>query len=135
MPNYKNAKIYKITAEGHAPYYGSTTLTLKNRLSALRNSNKHYSCSHFVKVGTIELIEEYPCETRKELMLRERYWIDNNDCINVAKPIRFALEKVEYHKNYSKEYNKTYIRPPSKTTKEKNAEYCKRWYLKNKAKV
>ena len=130
MPNYKNAKIYKITAEGYDPYFGSTTLTLNNRLNAFRTSKKHYSCSHFVMIGTIELLEDYPCETRKELMERERFWIDNNPCVNKARPIRTDLERIEYHKNY----NKTYIRkiPQDRPTKEKNAEYCRRWYLKKK---
>jgi hypothetical protein len=132
MPNYKDAKIYKILAEGYDPYFGSTTLTLDNRLKAFRNNKKYYSCSPFVNIGTIELVEEYPCETRKELMERERFWIDNNICVNKVIPIRTDLEKVEYHKNY----NKTYVRKtPLKTpTKEKNAEYCRRWYLKKKGK-
>jgi hypothetical protein len=136
MPDYKNSKIYKIIAEGYDPYIGSTTLTLDNRLKAFRNSKKYYSCSNFVKFGIIELIEDYPCETRKELMERERFWIDNTTCVNINKPMRTDLEKVEYHKTYNKEYHKTYILPLThkKTTKEKNAEYCKRWYLKNRSK-
>ena len=132
MPNFQNAKIYKISAEGYDDYYGSTTLTLENRMRAFRNSKKNYSCSSLIGsgLGVIELVEEYPCDTRAELMTRERYWIDNNPCCNKAKPIRTDLENKEYHKNY----NKTYLRkkPSTPATKEKNAEYCRRWYLKKK---
>jgi hypothetical protein len=132
MPNYTNGKIYQITAEGFDPYIGSTTLPLGNRFSKFKTTKKHYSCSHFINHPSckIELLEEYPCETRAELMLKEREWIDKTVCVNVARPIISDLEKREYHQSY----NKTYTRktPCAKPSKEKNAEYCRRWYLKKK---
>jgi hypothetical protein len=38
------------------------------------------------------LIEEYPCNDKRELEEREQYWIDNTDCIN-AKSSFMDLEK------------------------------------------
>ena len=48
MPNYKEAKIYKLVADGFDPYYGSTTLTLENRFRAFKHTKKNYSCSPFI---------------------------------------------------------------------------------------
>jgi hypothetical protein len=133
MPNYKDGKIYKITAEGYDDYYGSTTLTLENRFRAFKNTKKHYSCSPLLPLESckIELVELFPCDSRKELVIRERFWTDNNPCINEVRPIRTDLEKVEYHKQYNKNYKRK--TPQAKPSKEKNAEYCKRWYLKKKS--
>ena len=34
----------------------------------------------------IVLVEEYPCSTKDELFKRERYYIENNTCINKHAP-------------------------------------------------
>ena len=130
MPNYKEAKIYKLVAEGFDPYYGSTTLTLDERFRAFKNTKKKYSCSPFIHLESchIELVELYPCETRNELMQREKFWIKNNKCINIANPYRTTLEKKLYHRNYMKENGHKYEKV--KPTKEKTSEYCKKWYMK-----
>jgi hypothetical protein len=42
----------------------------------------------------MELVEDYPCESRKELEEREAYYINNYECINKAKKkmIHFKVE-------------------------------------------
>ena len=84
MLDYQNGKIYKITSQQTDDvYYGSTTLTLKQRWS-----------SHICKIklkyddAKIELIELYPCSCKRELLIRERYYIENNKCINERLPSR-----------------------------------------------
>ena len=79
-------KIYKITGKGKS-YVGSTTKDLKDRLrihfyqsldtTGRRNSTlykfiRENGKEHFI----IELVEEYTCETTKELRAREQYWLD-----------------------------------------------------------
>ena len=134
MPDYKDGKIYKITAEGYDPYYGSTTLPLIYRFRALKCSKNFYSCSPFINLEScrMELVELYPCETRNELMIRERYWIDKNKCVNMTKPFRTNLEKKIYHRNYNRKYMADYVKthPPKKTTKEQNYQYHQTWLKK-----
>jgi len=46
----------------------------------------------------IELVENYSCETKHELHKRERFYIDNNECINHVIPTRTQKEYSELHK-------------------------------------
>jgi hypothetical protein len=79
-------KVYKITGKGKS-YVGSTTQDLKQRLwshfkTSLDTTGRRNSVLYkFIRENgtdhfTIELIEEYPCETIKELRTREQYWLD-----------------------------------------------------------
>ena len=83
MPNYQEGKIYKITSE-QLPgkyYIGSTTNTLKKRLWGHRTDYNRYlkgtrhKCSSSIIIcypdAKITLIEEFPCECKKELEKRE----------------------------------------------------------------
>jgi len=127
MPNYQEGKIYKITA-GDKTYYGSTTLTLATRFRCFRNSKKYYSCSVLLTLPDckISLVEMYPCETSFDLKMRERWWCDNNECINEISPIRTDAENKDYHKKYNSSYQRK--TPQKRQSKEKTAEYCKKWY-------
>jgi hypothetical protein len=94
MPDYQQGKIYKITY-GDEVYYGSTALTLKKRMSYHKKEFKRWkngtgsncrSYTLFDKYGfencPIELVEDYPCETKKELLIREDWYLKNMACIN-----------------------------------------------------
>lgn len=118
MPNYNIAKIYKIECRitGHK-YIGSTTNKyLCNRLSQHKNrfNNPHknqYMSKEIIKSNNyfIELIELYPCKTNEELLIRERYWIENTPfCINKQVPSRTKQEYNIMHKEQHKEYDKIY---------------------------
>ena len=41
----------------------------------------------------IHLVEECPCDNKKELLIRERYYIDNNECVNIRKAHRTIEDK------------------------------------------
>ncbi len=85
---YQQGKIYKIYND-ELCYYGSTTKNLKLRLRQhinAFNSNKvsnSESCK-IIQTGNykIELVENFPCNTKRELLDREGYYIKNNTCIN-----------------------------------------------------
>lgn len=154
MPNYSNGKIYKITS-GNETYIGSTTLTLNQRLAQHRcNYNKSKEgkriCSNakIFEYGDyiIELVEDYPCEAKEQLLARERFWIENTNCINITHPLRTDQEyhydnkdninerhRIHYHNNIDKERErcKLYYYNNKEKEKERKAQY----YQNNKDKV
>lgn len=95
-PPYKKGKVYGIICfETGRIYVGSTTDTLGGRLGdhktswrRVRDGLRKYHCSSCDIINTgnygIFLIENVPCETRKELTSRERYWIEqySHCCVN-----------------------------------------------------
>ena len=103
---FKNGKIYRIVSEDNSMiYYGSTVVPLSNRMTSHKsfwNSFKNGRCNFiscfeiFDKFGfdriKIELVELYPCENNTELKKRERYYIENNTCINRNIPSRTRSE-------------------------------------------
>ena len=107
MSKYQNGKIYKITNEDMVGlvYYGSTIQTLNKRLREHKYDCLRKNTSSKILFNTenykIQLIELYPCENRKQLCLREGWYIRNNDCIN--KSIAGRTKK-ECQKEYYKEY-------------------------------
>lgn len=114
MPDYKNGKIYKITSPNtRRVYYGSTVQSLSDRL------HKHiyvYKCFlagkpfngerisfKVIKKGdaVISLVENFPCDTKAELLRRERWYIENNKCVNKKMPIQTNDERKEYNRKFS----------------------------------
>jgi hypothetical protein len=96
MADYSKGKIHKIFGSGLV-YYGSTTQTLSERLHIHKNDLKRgrgCSVKQIIEGGEyqIELCEDYPCNSRKELLWRERFYFDNNECINQKAPIVSVLE-------------------------------------------
>lgn len=107
MPNYNQAKIYKIV-HNDMFYYGSTTLQyLSQRLSIHHGEIKKGKTSKLYtylkdkdwKDVTIELVELYPCNTKDELTAKETKWIEpelNNPlCLNsrCALPTPSSIQK------------------------------------------
>jgi hypothetical protein len=83
---YQSGKIYKLFALGLEDicYVGSTVTSLDKRhsshVSAAKNVIGNTQCrSHALfeerNEVVIELLEDYPCNTKAELEARERYWI------------------------------------------------------------
>jgi hypothetical protein len=84
---YSQGKIYKLyTKEGDECYIGSTIQPLWRRLQVHKYpTNRCRSRELFEKYKCIEieLLEEYPCNTRYELEAREKEYIKKTDnCIN-----------------------------------------------------
>ena len=150
MPDYKKGMIYKIVNnENNKVYYGSTTQGLHKRIYDHRQ--KHNKCMSKnlgvdLKDCQIILVEKFPCECKYELEKRERYFIENNECVNKVIPTRTQKEwcknnkaKIaENHKKWSKknkdklqEYNKQY----REKNKEKAQKYKKQWREINKEQI
>ena len=98
MERYQNGKIYKIVCNKTGlVYVGSTTEKyLSNRLKGHRKSYRNFLKGNYSFVTSfkilenddcyIELIEYFPCNSRDELLVRERYYFDTIECINKCRP-------------------------------------------------
>ena len=114
MPNYQNGKIYKIHSyRTDDIYIGSTTNTLSRRFSGHKSKNViGYGTKSYIILeyddAMITLIENYPCNDKYELEKRERYHIENNNCVNKHIPTRTDKEYYEDNKDKIKQYHKIY---------------------------
>tara|TARA_R110000803_G_scaffold180443_2_gene242868 strand:+ start:651 stop:1076 length:426 start_codon:yes stop_codon:yes gene_type:complete len=97
--------VYKV-CDGEKVYYGSTTQDLRRRLTTHKTDTKN-ECEtrHFNKDNmTIELLEEV--EDAEQLLWRERYYIENNECVNKRLPIMTEEERIKLRKTRCNEYYK-----------------------------
>ena len=135
MPDYSKGKIYRLVGSGMT-YYGSTVKTLNERKSKHRSAYKQFLIGKKTHVTSfdiikeeciIELVENYPCLTKKELETRERYYIENNECINRYVPTQTRIEWRLKTKEQKKQYDAEYREKNAELLKQKKQEY----YLKN----
>lgn len=135
---YHHSKIYKIVAKDDTeclPYIGATTNRLATRLGQhkrnfkLWKNNKHNfitSFKLFEQYGPenceIILIEDYKCDNKEQLNSRERYYIENIDCVNKYIPGRTRKEYYENNKEAISTQQKEYY----EDNKEAILEYRKR---------
>lgn len=116
MIDYSNSKIYKIVCKTTGKIYiGSTTQKyLSSRLAQHiiqyngYKENKNTFCTSFIIIKgetyEIVLIEKYPCSSKDELHARERYYIENNECVNKVIPTQTLQEWYSKNKARIKEY-------------------------------
>ena len=120
-------KIYRIVDNTNSNVYiGQTTQLLNQRLREHKKSQKCRS-RDIIKNGDyrIELIEETDDKSR------ERWWIENTDCINITTPGRTREEWREDNKDKIKEYRREYYQD----NKDHQAESQKEYREKNKEKT
>ena len=93
-------KIYRLS-NGEKHYYGSTRQKLEERLrlhliaansETRRCSSGELFASLEYKVS-IDLMEELHYEDKEQLLWLERWWIENNDCVNKYPPILSEEER------------------------------------------
>jgi hypothetical protein len=130
MNKYQNGKIYKLVCD-NTPivYYGSTCQKLSVRLS-VHKCRRNCSSKELYDKGnvTIHLIENYPCNSRKELEARERIYIEfmlkNFDHKIICNKQITGRTKKEYridNKDKANERSKEWL----KNNKEKRKQYRK----------
>jgi hypothetical protein len=161
MPNYQNGKIYAIRSyQTDEIYIGSTTQELSKRLYEHKIPSNPTASKEIIQHGDayIELLEEYPCDNKQQLLRREGQLIRENNCVNKRVAGRSGKEWREENKEYikikdrekylknadkikerSKQYrinNADYVKDQQKQysikNKDKKADYCKEWYKNNK---
>lgn len=143
MTDYKNGKIYVIKSkETEEVYIGSTCANLMKRFSSHNSDYKRSilgvkfrnSCSgKILKYADafIELIENFPCDTKKELLDREGHFIRTTpNCINTQIQGRTMKEYREDNDEKLKEQGKEYR---IKNKELLNKKY-KDWYDSDKGK-
>jgi hypothetical protein len=131
MPDYLKGKIYKIVNFNNDKIYiGSTCeATLARRLtchvskykSFLNGKEGIYLTSFEIlkeENYDIQLIENYPCETKDELHAREGYYIKTLDCVNKIVAGRCYKDYCEDNKIKLQERSRQYY-------KENNEKICK----------
>lgn len=136
MPDYKNGKVYVIrNTENDSVYVGSTTQPLSRRMAGHRGDvdrriTKLYNMMNEIGIDKfyIELIENYPCNNKEELFVREGYFIREYDSFkngyNGRIEGRSTKEYREDNKEKRKENWKTYYENNKEKIKEYNKEYC-----------
>ena len=146
--DYQNGKIYKlICSETQKIYIGSTCSTLVKRLHQHKRKYNNCMSKTFIE-PQIFLIEDFPCERKEQLTGRERYYIENFDCVNKVIPGRTGKEYYQDNKDkinqISKEYhskNQNNIdyqnkrKEYSEKNKDKVSQMKKEYYKKNKEKI
>ena len=152
--NYQNGVQYKIVCNDPAitDCYNGSCVSLKDRKKTHKKSYTNpNSDGHNLKVyrfirenggwsnWTFIQLELYPCNSKPELVLRERYWFDLlKPTLNTISPT-FNVEK---RKQYQVEYNATHIEERKKQHKEYAAnhiderrEYIREYRVANSAKI
>ena len=148
MINYQRGKIYKITGTTNDGkkliYIGSTTKTLCVRFAGHKRDmekDKKITSKQVLLCSDcqITLIELFPCNTKDELLIRERYYYDLYDCVNTNKPIYLEGEKIKIQKQYRienedkiKEQRKQYLIEHNIKIKEEKQQYIQYYIDKNK---
>jgi hypothetical protein len=142
MPDYSKSKIYKIVCNiTGLIYIGSTCQTLCQRLQDHKYNykkylNKKYAYTSSFKIlendnYNIILVEEFPCKNKEQLLAKERFFIENTECVNMIIPTRTRKEYYQNNKEQIKEQEKEYCLK----NKEKIKEYQKEYYEDNKEKI
>ena len=132
MVNYQQGRIYKIinTDTNDIVYVGSTTQQLSHRYAR----HKHKAPNH-----KIILIENYPCNNKEELCMKEQQFMEQHtNLLNQKKAYISEEDLKEYHKEYG-EFNKEKIKQQKKEYYENNkteiSEKAKTNYENNKTEM
>ena len=122
----KKGKIYKLYLDGNNCYIGSTVRDIRKRIAEHKYDIKNgrvakIRCDFFkdnLNEMKYSILEELETDNHKEVLNRERYWIENlKPNINNNIPIR---EKGEYFKLwYAKNQDKVKVQRREKITCEK----------------
>ena len=138
--------IYKLTDCNGLTYYGSSENPDERFKDHMTPSNNCSSNKLDRLSMEIEVIETLPIgSTKKDARIRERWYFDNNECVNEVRPFvsdeEFKEKAKEYGREYynrpeikekQKEYNREYYNKPE--VKEKQKEYYNRPEVKEKVK-
>ena len=124
---FLDGEMYRVCDVGYTKfYYGSTIQPLSMRMGGHRDACRRYKARNahkstiydlFDEFGSenckIELVEAYPCDNRNELLKREGYHIQQNECVNKIVVGRtpqeqrrlYRLRNKANHINKDREYN------------------------------
>lgn len=146
MTDFNEGKIYKIvTEQSNKCYVGSTCDTLIVRMN---NHKTDYNCwlnggTHFVTSfeilkyddAKIELIELYPCETKRDLLQREGHYQRLLDCVNKCIAGRTKTQYYEDNKTIISDKRKQWRNNNKKHYSEQRKKSDKKYYENKKYEI
>jgi len=160
MSNYNNSIIYKLLRKDdfdNLNIYIGSTCNFRNRkcrhkYNTINEKSKNYYMDLYTYIRnngsfdewTMIQIENFKCNTKKELEARERYWVELlKPKLNSRIPNRTLkeckLDNIERYKEYNKKYSeehkeekKEYDKKYNEEHKEKIKERKQKYYEKNK---
>ena len=134
MPNYQNSKIYRIISLSNPDliYYGSTTVSLCRRFAHHKDdykSGKGVTSKQILQYedAKIMLVENYPCNSKEELLKKEYEYIINNQCVNIQKGYNMKEYYQENKEKIKEQANKYY-----ETNREERLKYSKEYRKNNR---
>jgi hypothetical protein len=98
--------VYKIHCNiKNEDYYGSTEQDIEERMWH-HKSHKETMSSQIIERGDwcYEIMEEVDYIIKVDLLIRERYYIENYPCINIIIPYRTKEEKRQYRRLHNRQY-------------------------------
>ena len=119
--------IYKLTDCNGLTYYGSSE-NVDERFKGHMKSNNKCSSNKLDRLSMkVEVIETLPEDsTENDARWRERWYFDNKECVNEDRPIVTDEERIQKHKECSREYyNRPIIKEKKKEYRQKNADIIK----------
>jgi hypothetical protein len=136
---YEKGKIYKLECKDGHFYYGSTICELRKRLYQHKESSKkhpYHVYQHINMIGwdkvKIVLIENFPCESRKQLTEKENQYIrenrNNELCLNTI----LAFHTEETRKIAKKTYYENTIEQRREYEKKRNQSEHRKEYNRQK---
>tara|TARA_R110001632_G_scaffold44470_1_gene113037 strand:- start:313 stop:744 length:432 start_codon:yes stop_codon:yes gene_type:complete len=128
MPNYQNAKIYKLLCFDTGLIYIGSTIKSLSQILGIHKAESNKRISKILRNPKIYLIKNTPCNSKEELKAIEKEYINKIDCINKIIPTRTKKEYYEDNKEYLIEKMKIY----NESRKEKKKIYDKLYYQKKK---
>ncbi len=135
MSDYSKGKIYKLVNDDfpNDVYYGSTIQALSSRLAQhkrdiKKKQNPPTSSKLFEKGKVIiVLVEKINCKDKKELHKRERFYIENNICLNKYIPLRTPAEYYQDNKDTKVKYYYENFKNNPEKVKRKNERMRERY--------
>jgi hypothetical protein len=136
MVNYQEGRVYRLVCNVTGlVYIGSTTQPLYKRKHGhakdyrlWKDGLMNYVTSFkIIENGDYEifLIEDCPCDSKEQLMRRERHWIENTTCVNKHVPTRTDKEWRETNADQIKEKQRQYYEANADQLKEQARQYRK----------
>ena len=106
-------------------YYGSSTTTLEVRLSKHKGKSNTCVSKQIISRGNYDIFQLGEYETELEAKMKEKWYINNKNCINKNNVCLTDEERKEYGKERHKQYyenNREEINERNKQYREKNKE-------------
>lgn len=109
MPDFSKGKIYEIVCNITGErYVGSTTTSLAQRKAGHKDKHNTTASRPIIDRGdySVNLLENYPCNSSIELRQKEREWYEQLECVNQQLPYRSKEECLMYARDKQRElYN------------------------------